>query len=214
MPAIEHGLGLVERVVRRHVAKLASVGWCERMAAIRGDGSLVWMTAAGLQGVGLGELPALRAPGPFSPLARQSIRTAWAAADIERAGHLWHAGRELALEPRRWAAEVANERGGHSRRLPDLVFWPSLDDGLPVAVVVAPVLANSRRERAALQGWQAYVTAGRYAQVQYLAGPTAAGHLRRLATDIALTPAQFIVCERVFADEPAVVPEVIKARYV
>jgi hypothetical protein len=42
MPAIERGLGLVERVVRRHVAKLESVGWCERMAAIRGDGSLVW----------------------------------------------------------------------------------------------------------------------------------------------------------------------------
>lgn len=34
MPAIERGLGLVERVVRTHVAKLESVGWCERMAAI------------------------------------------------------------------------------------------------------------------------------------------------------------------------------------
>jgi len=168
--------------VRKHVAKLARVGWCERMAAIRGDGSLVWLTAAGLQGLGLSELPALRAPGPFSPLTRHSIQVAWAAADIEHAGHLWHAGRELALEPRRWAAEVANERGGHSRRLPDLVFWPSLDDGLPVAVVVAPVLANSRRERAALQGWQASVTAGRYAQVRYLAGPTAAGHLLRTTT--------------------------------
>jgi hypothetical protein len=206
MPAIEHGLGLVERVVRRHVAKLARVGWCERMAAIRGDGSLVWMTAAGLQGVGLGELPALRAPGPFSPLTRQSIRMAWAAADIEHAGHLWHAGRELAFEPRRWAADVANERGCHSRRLPDLVFWPSLDDTLPVAVVVARGLANPRRERAALRGWQASIAAGRYAHVRYLARPGAADHLRRLATDIGLTAPQLVVGERVVDDEPPAHP--------
>lgn len=214
MPAVEHGLGLVERVVRRHVAKLARVGWCERMAAIRGDGSLVWMTAAGLQGLGLGELPALRAPDPFSPLTQQSIRAAWAAADIEHAGYLWHADRELALEPCRWATEVANERGGHSRRLPDLVFWPSLDGRLPVAVLVAQGLANSRRERAALQGWQASITAGRYAQVRYLAGPAVASRLRRLATDVGLIPAQFIVGERVVADEPAVLPEIIEARQV
>jgi hypothetical protein len=38
MPAIERGLGLVDRVVRRHVAKLEGVGWCERMPAIRGTG--------------------------------------------------------------------------------------------------------------------------------------------------------------------------------
>jgi light-regulated signal transduction histidine kinase (bacteriophytochrome) len=56
MPAVERGLGLVERVVRRHVAKLEEVGWCERMPAIRGDGMLVWMTPSGLDGVGLGEL--------------------------------------------------------------------------------------------------------------------------------------------------------------
>jgi hypothetical protein len=211
MPAVEHGLGLVERMVRRHVAKLAGVGWCERMAAIRGDGSLVWMTASGLQGIGLSELPALRAPDPFSPLTQHSIRVAWAAADIEHAGHPWHAGRELALEPRRWAMEVANERGGQSRRLPDLVFWPSLDDRLPVAVVVVRGLPNARRERAALEGWQASITAGRYAQVRYLAGPAVASRLRRLATDVGLMPAQFIVGECVVAGEPPALPEVIEA---
>jgi hypothetical protein len=62
MPALERGLGLADRVVRRHVAKLEKVGWCERMAAIRGDGMLVWLTASGLDAVGLGELPAIRAP--------------------------------------------------------------------------------------------------------------------------------------------------------
>jgi hypothetical protein len=87
MPAVERGLGLVDRVVRRHVAKLETVGWCERMPAIRGDGMLVWMTASGLHGVGLGELPALRAPEPFSLQTLRSVRVAWATADIERAGH-------------------------------------------------------------------------------------------------------------------------------
>jgi hypothetical protein len=207
MPAVERGLGLVDRVVRRHVSKLARVGWCERMAAIRGDGSLVWMTASGLQGLGLGELPALRAPDPFSPLTQHSVQVAWGAAEIEHVGRLWYVGRELALEPHRWAAEVANERGGHSRRLPDLVFWPSLDDRLPVAVVVARGLGNPRRERAALEAWQASIAAGRYAQVRYLAGPVAAGHLERLAIEIGLTAPQFIAAERVLADKPPVLPE-------
>ncbi len=208
MPAVERGLGLVERVVRRHVAKLVRVGWCERMAAIRGDGSLVWLTGSGLQGVGLGELPALRAPELFAPRTQHSVGVAWAAAEIEHAGHRWYASRELALEPGRWAAEIANERGAHSRRLPDLVFWPSLDDGLPVAVVVARWLANPRRERAALEGWQAAVTAGRYAQVRYVAGP-AANHLSRLASEIGLTAPQFVAAERVVADQPPVLPETV-----
>jgi hypothetical protein len=165
------------------------------------------MTASGLDGVGLGELPALRAPDPFSPQTLRTIRIAWAAADIERGDHQWEAGRELALEPRRWGAEVANERGGHSRRLPDLVFWPTSDGRLPVAVVVVQGSSNPRRERAALEGWQASIAAGRYAQVRYLAGPATARHLGRLAIEIGLTAPQFIAAERVVADEPPVLPE-------
>lgn len=151
-------------------------------------------------GVGLGELPALRAPTPFSPSTQHSIRVAWAAADLAHAGHTWHAASELALEPRRWSADVANERGGYSLRLPDLVFWPSLDDALPVAVVVARGLANPRRELACLKGWQASITAGRYAQVRYLASATVASNLRGLARDIGLTAPQLIVGDRVVAD--------------
>ena len=127
MPAVGHGLGLVDRVVRRHVAKLEKVGWCERTPALRGEGMLVWMTPTGLDGVGLGELPAPRAPNPFSPRILRSTRVAWAAADIERAGYQWIASRELALAPGGWGAEIANERGGYSRRLPDLVFWSARD---------------------------------------------------------------------------------------
>ena len=123
MPAVGRGLGLVDRVVRRHVAKLEKVGWCERTPAVRGDGMLVWMTPTGLDRVGLGQLPAPRAPNPFSPQTRYSTRVAWVPADIEHAGHQWIASRELALAPGPWGAEIANERGGYSRRLPDLVFW-------------------------------------------------------------------------------------------
>lgn len=145
MPAIERGLGLADRVVRRHVAKLEAIGWCARTPALRGYGSLVWMTDTGLNGIGLVDLPALRAPDPFSIQTMRTVRVAWVAAEIEAAGHRWKAVRELALAPDRWGVQVANERGGKSRRLPDLVFWPASGDGLPVAVVVV----HGRRSHAA-----------------------------------------------------------------
>jgi len=134
----------------------------------RGDGMLVWMTPTGLDRVGLGQLPAPRAPNPFSPQTLHSTRVAWAASDIERADHQWIASRELALAPGPWGAEIANERGGYSRRLPDLVFRPARDRTLRAAVVVAPGLCNPRRERAALQGWQRSILVGQYAQVHFI----------------------------------------------
>jgi hypothetical protein len=209
MPAVEHGLRLVDRVVRRHVAKLEKVGWCARVQATRGDGMLVWMTPTGLQGVGLDELPAPRAPNRFSPQTMRSVRVAWAAADIEHAGHRWIAGRELALAPDRWGAEIANERGGYSRRLPDLVFWPPRDPSRQAAVVIAPGLTNPRRERAALECWQRSILPGRYAQVHYLARPAFVSHLRGVAKAIGAAP-QLIISERVAADEHPVLASVIE----
>jgi hypothetical protein len=208
MPAVGHGLGLVDRVVRRHVAKLEKVGWCERVSAVRGEGMLVWMSPTGLHGVELGELPAPRAPNPFSPQILHSTRVAWAAADIEHAGHQWITSRELALAPGEWSAKIANERGGYSRRLPDLVFWSACDRRQRVAVVVAPGLTNPRRERAALEGWQRSIVAGRYAQVHFLAGPAFVSRLKGLATDIGLTAQQLIVSERLSADEPPILASV------
>ena len=134
--------------VGRFIGRLGVV----TMPAMRGDGSLVWMTASGLNGVDLVGLPALRAPDPFSIQTMHTIRVAWAAADIEAAGHEWKAVRELSLAPDRWGAQVSNERGGKSRQLPDLVFWPAPDDGLPVAVVVVHGPPKPRREWAALEG--------------------------------------------------------------
>ncbi len=151
---------------------------------------LVWMTATGLQGVGLAGLPAPRAPARFSAQTMRSVRVAWAAADIEHAGHQSIASRELALAPGGWGAKIANERGGYSRRLPDLVFWPPRDRRLQAAVVLCPGLTDPRRQRAALEGWQRSILAGRYAQVHYLAGPAFVSHLQGVAKDVGLTAPQ------------------------
>lgn len=152
MPAIEHGLRLVDRVVRRHVAKLETAGWCERMPRIRGDGKLVWLTPSGLDGVGLAGLAAARAPSRFSQETWRSVRVAWTADEIEHARHQWITKREMKLAPERWAIQVANERGSHSPRLPDLAFWPRRDGTSHIAAVVVHVESDSRRERAALAG--------------------------------------------------------------
>jgi len=209
MPVIEQGLGLVDRVVRRHVAKLEKVGWCERMATIRGDGMLVWLTPPGLDGVGLGELPAVRAPQRFSPQTTHSIHVAWAAAEIQRAGHEWLTRREMALSPSHWGIQVANERGGLSRRLPDLAYLPASVGALPIAVVINEH-ANPRRERAALQGWRGSILAGQYAHVRYLAGPAAATHLSRVAAQIGLTASQFTAGDHVTADELPSAPPILE----
>jgi integrase len=50
LPAVEVGLQLDERVVRRHVAKLEAVGWLGRAPGMWGEGSVVWLTARGLIG--------------------------------------------------------------------------------------------------------------------------------------------------------------------
>jgi hypothetical protein len=210
MPAIEHGLGLVDRVVRRHVAKLEKAGWCQRMPTIRGDGMLVWLTPSGLDGVGLTGLRAVRAPGRFSPQTSRGVRVAWAAADIERAGHQWITNREMASEPNRWGAHVANERGGLSRRLPDLAFRPASDLSRPVAVIVIDGQSNPLREQAALAGWQRSIATRQYQQVQYMAGPGVAAYFRRLATEIGLTAPQFIAGDHVMTEEPPPLPPVIE----
>lgn len=196
---VSMGLGLAERVVRRHVAKLEAVGWLQRTAAVRGDGSLVWLTVAGLEGLGL-ELAAVRAPAVFSATTLRSVEVAWAAASVERQGVRWLSARELTVERESWQIAVANERGGHSPRLPDLVLWPA-DSALPVAVVFERGHQHPRRKRAALEGWQAAIAAGRYAQVRYQTGPIIARDLRRLAAQIGLDAPMFVAGENITAPE-------------
>lgn len=203
MPAIQYGLELADRVVRRHVAKLETVGWCERTSAMRGDGSLVWMTAAGLDGLALTELSAFGVSDRFAPQTLHAVRVAWVAAELQRAGRRWHASRELAVEPDLWSVGVANERGGRSRQLPDLVFWRGPRHELPVAVVIARGASKPRREQATLNGWKESIRAGQYAQVRYLAPPAAARRVASLAEQIGLYETELFADEDLALDRPA-----------
>jgi hypothetical protein len=119
-------------------------------------------------------------------------------------------GSEMALSPDRWGAQVANERGSHSRRLPDLAFRLAGEDRPHIAVMVIDGQSSLRRERAALAGWRSSILAGQYAQVQYPAASATARHLTRLATEIDLTAPQFIASEHVMTDEPLVLPSIIE----
>lgn len=206
MPAIAVGWGIAGRVVRRHVARLEAIGWLSRTAGMRGEGSLVWLTADGLAGVGLGELGPLRAPTAFSAQTLHRVRVAWVAAELERHGLEWLGACELALDRQRWAITVANERGGHSPRLPDLAAWP-VDDRLPVAVVLEHH-QNPRRQRAGLEGWQAAITAGQYTAVRYQTGPVTARQLQRVAAQIGLTAPTFLAAEQITATELVAHPAV------
>ena len=50
--AVEVGLDLDQRVVRRHVAKLEAVGWLARAPWVWGEGSVAWLTGTGVEGAG------------------------------------------------------------------------------------------------------------------------------------------------------------------
>jgi hypothetical protein len=123
-------------------------------------------------------------------------------ADDDAIALQWIANRELALAPDRWGVQVANERGGHSRRLPGLAFWPEGDDELHVAMVVVQGQSNPRGERAALVSWHA-------SNRPIYTGPLPGWSRRRQppATcrhEIGLTAPQFIV------GEPPVLPSVVE----
>jgi hypothetical protein len=103
LPAVSVGLGLEERVVRRHVAKLEEAGWLRRDSWVRGEGSLLWLTRKGLDKAGLQELPAVRATRATWDVAHYGTRSGWAASQLECWGYRWRSRRELALEHDRWA---------------------------------------------------------------------------------------------------------------
>jgi hypothetical protein len=196
LATVSVGLGLAERVVRRHVARLQALGWLGRVAALRGDGSLLWLTRAGLHGVGLGELRAVRAPDPFSPQTGHSVAVGWSAARVHHRGYRWRSSRELALDGQRWAIAVRNERGGVSRRLPDLAVWPPVGP-LPAGLVIEHGVARKQRRRLVLEGWHAAIDAGQYARVQYdCSSPALARQLTQIAAQIGLASPQFRAVEQ------------------
>jgi len=119
--AVEVGLDLDQRVVRRHVAKLEATGWLEG-PWVWGEGSVVWLTSAGVEGSGLGGMRALKLP-PAPTTIAHGVLVGWSAARAERRGRTWKSARELALDRERWAVRMRFERGYSTAD--DYGCWPS-----------------------------------------------------------------------------------------
>lgn len=181
LPAVQIGLDLDQRVVRRHAARLEEAGWLDRAAGVWGQGSVVWLTPRGLQAVGLGGVPAVRAdPEPSPSLTAHGVQVAWSAARIERRGLVWRSARELAADRERWGILARSERGWRTV-LPDLAVWLRAG-GPPAAIVVEAGYRREDRQRMILEAWRTAIHSGRYAGVRYdCAGEPTVRQIARLA---------------------------------
>lgn len=189
LPAVEVGLDLDQRVVRRHVAKLQAAGWLARAAWVWGEGSVVWLTDAGVERIGLGGLRAVKSP-PAPTTIAHAVLAAWSAARAERRGRTWMSARELAVESERWAVPARCERG-NTEQLPDLAVWLT-PSGPPWAVIAESGGRRDDRQQMILEGWHEAVLGGRYAGVRYdCASESVARRMSRLARKLGFTPPSF-----------------------
>lgn len=169
MRAVEIGLDLDERVVRRHVQRLEGLGWLVRDAWMWGEGSIVWLTAGGVEGVGLhGVRPVTVKAGRSQPgmtTITRGVLAGFTAARLERRGLRWQSARELEVDEPRWAVRHRHDHG-HSTQLPDVAVWlPGAE--IPVAIVCEEARRREDRQRWRLEGWRDAIDAGRYQCVQY-----------------------------------------------
>lgn len=200
LPAVEVGLDLDERVVRRHVAKLEAAGWLGRAPWIWGKGSVAWLTGRGLGGTALGGLQPLKLP-PAPGTVDHAVAVGWTAARVERRGRRWKSARELALDPGRWAARIRDDRGASHDRVPDLAVWMP-DAELPIAVIVENGHRRDDRQRRILEGWRDAVDAGRYASIRYdCASASVAQRMKRLADKLWLRGPKFLAAAQLTGDE-------------
>jgi hypothetical protein len=199
LPAVQAGLDLDQRVVRRHVARLETAGWLARTPWICGEGSVAWLTGAGIEGAGLGGVRPVKTP-PGATTIAHGVLVGWSAARVERRGRAWKSARELALERERWAAPMRCERG-YTQQLPDLAVW--LNGSKPPGAVIAE--SGGRREdrqKMILEGWRDAVWSGRYIAVRYdCASPSVAHWIGRLAKRVGLTGSAFMATVQTTAEE-------------
>ncbi len=206
VPAAQIGLGLDERVVRRHVARLERAGWLGRGAGIWGEGSVVWLTAPGFVGLGLGGLQPVRAnPEPSPTLIAHSVQVGWSAARLERRGLKWMSARELAVERERWAIPARAERGWRTV-LPDLVVWPA-GSQKAAAIVVEAGYRRRDRQKAILEAWRDAISSGRYVAVRYdCVGESTARQIGRQAEKIGLNGSRFHAAAQMTTEQIAAIP--------
>ena len=210
IPAVEAGLDLDQRVVRRHVAKLEAASWLARTPWIWGEGSVVWLTAAGMDGAGLGGIRAVKAP-PGATTIAHGVLVGWSAARVEHRGREWKSARELALERERWAVTMRCERG-YTKQLPDLAVWLKRS-APPVAVIAESGGRREDRQKMILEGWRDGILSGRYAGVHYhCASASVAVWISRLAKKVRLTGPAFVAAVQMSAEEIASLTPVPNAR--
>jgi len=201
LPAVEAGLDLDQRVVRRHVAKLEAAGWLERAPWVWGEGSVAWLTSLGVESSGLGGLRAVKAP-PAPTTIAHGVLVGWSAARAEKRGREWKSARELALEPDRWEVTMGCERG-YTKQLPDLAVWLKRS-GPPIALISESGGRREDRQKKILEGWRNAVYAGQYSAVLYDCANNSVAHwISRLAAKVRLTRSEFGVVIQARADEIA-----------
>jgi len=201
IPAVQAGLDLDQRVVRRHVRKLEAAGWLARASWVWGEGSVVWLTAAGIEGAGLGGVRAVKSP-PAPTTIAHGVLVGWSAARAEHRGHGWKSARELALDPDRWAVSTRCERG-YTQQLPDLAVWPEGWES-PGAVIAESGGRREDRQKLILEGWRDAIWSGRYHAVRYdCASPSVAAWIARLACKTGLTDTQFTADVQTTAEQIA-----------
>jgi hypothetical protein len=199
LPAVEVGLDLDERVVRRHVAKLEAAGWLLREPWIWGEGSIVWLTPAGVEGTGLGGVRPVKSP-PGATTITHGVLVGWSAARLERRGRVWRAAREIAGDRERWA--VRSRCGhGYTQQLPDLAVWLE-PAAAPVAVIAESGGRREDRQKMILEGWRDAILAGRYAAVRYDCTSASVVHsINRLANKVGLAGPAFAAVLQPRAEE-------------
>ena len=169
------------------------------MPWVWGEGSVVWLTSAGLRGADLGAVRAVKAP-PSPTTVAHGVLVAWSAARMERRGLRWLSARELAADADRWAVRMRDERGYH-KHLPDLAVWRRGGER-PVAIVGEEGHRREDRQRMILEGWRDAIWAEQYSAIQYdCASAAAVAKIRRLAKKECLTPPTFIAAAQRTADE-------------
>ena len=201
LPAVEAGLDLDQRVVRRHVAKLEAAGWLARAPWVWGEGSVVWLTALGIESARLGGVRPVKSP-PAPTTIAHGVRVGWTAARVEHRGRVWKSSRELAVDRERWAVSMRCERG-FTEQLPDLAVWLKRS-GPPVAVIAESGGRREDRQKHILEGWRDAVWTGRYAGVYYdCANASVAVWIKRLAKKLHLAAPELTAAVQLGADEIA-----------
>ncbi|MGO9974369.1 MAG: hypothetical protein ACLP01_16510 [Solirubrobacteraceae bacterium] len=204
LPAVGVGLDLDERVIRRHVAKLEAAGWLAREPWNWGEGSVAWLTSAGIGSAGLGGVRPVKSP-PGATTIAHGVLVGWSAARVEHRRRVWKSARELAIEPERWAVRARCERG-YTELLPDLAVWLKRSEP-PVAVIAESGGRREDRQKMILDGWRDAIVAGRYAGVRYdCANASVECWINRLARKVRLTAPAFFAAEQASAEEIAALP--------